>query len=368
MERQLATEKQWLRTRLESLIDAARETEQKLNRLAALELRLLEADDLSLVLGILLEDLKTGFELDQVALVLCDARGDLHTALESHSLPEHWPLRLMEDPAPLQDLQAPTLGPPRDDDPEVLDFCGMTQLASRALLPLRRGKDPIGLLVLGSQRAERYSADQDTYLLKRLAAVVSVCLANTLSSWRLREIGVTDPLTGMRNRRFFDQRLQDEILRMEREGHALACLFVDIDHFKRVNDDHGHAAGDRAITAVAQRLAHHLRRFDLLARYGGEEFVILLPGLEPAEMHSVAERMRQGVEATPVPLDQEDEISVTVSIGAARLPPRLLREQPPEERARVLLNAADHALLQAKESGRNRLVISQEFCSVRPAS
>ncbi|AHK79457.1 hypothetical protein M911_10200 [Ectothiorhodospira haloalkaliphila] len=365
MERHLATEKQWLRTRLESLIDAARETEQKLNRLAALELRLLEAHEFPAVLGILLEDLKTGFDLDQVALVLCDDQNDLQTALESHSLPEHWPLRLIADPAPLRPLREPTLGSPGDDDPHVLDFCGMKKLSSRALLPLRRGTDPIGLLVLGSCRAERYSTDQDTYLLKRLAAVVSVCLQNTLSAWRLREIGVTDPLTGMRNRRFFDQRLQDEILRMEREGHALACLFVDIDHFKRVNDDHGHATGDHVITAVAQRLAHHLRRFDLLARYGGEEFVILLPALEPAEIHAVAERMRHQVEATPVPMDQEGEIHVTVSIGAARLPPRLLKGKPPEQRARALLNAADQALLQAKESGRNRLVISQEFRDAR---
>ncbi|MBK1690894.1 GGDEF domain-containing protein [Ectothiorhodospira mobilis] len=359
MDTRLATENRWLRARLEALIETARETEDKLNRLADLEFRLLQAGDLSHLLRLLLQDLKRDFELDHVGLVLCDTTGDLQAALEGHPLGEGWPLRLIPDPAPLQGLHTPVLGPAGNGHTTVLLPEEMEGLASHALLPLGRGDPPRGILLLGSHGAERYTPDQDTFLLRRLAAIVSVCLENALAHWRLREMGVTDPLTGVRNRRFFDQRLQDEIGRMDREGHALACLFIDIDHFKRVNDRHGHAAGDRVIAAVAQRLARHLRRFDLLARYGGEEFVILLPALDDSELQSIAERMRHTVAATPVPVEDHRAIQVTVSIGGARLPPGG-QGQAPEARARILLGSADHALLRAKETGRNRVEMAAE--------
>lgn len=359
MDTPLATENRWLRARLETLIETARETEDKLNRLADLEFRLLQAGDLSHLLRLLLQDLKRDFELDHVGLVLCDPTGDLQAALEDPLLDGRWPLRLIPDAAPLQGLHAPVLGPAGDGDPAVLRPEG-EDLASRALLPLGRGDQPQGALLLGSNRAKRYTPDQDTFLLRRLAAIVSVCLENALAHWRLREMGVTDPLTGVRNRRFFDQRLRDEIGRMDREGHALACLFIDIDHFKRVNDGHGHAAGDRVIAAVAQRLARHLRRFDLLARYGGEEFVILLPALDDSELRSIAERMRRTVAAAPVPVEGDDAIQVTVSIGGARLPPGGLQGQDPVARAHKLLGNADHALLRAKETGRNRVELAEE--------
>mgnify|MGYP006274521793 CR=1 FL=1 len=368
MDTRLATENRWLRARLEALIEIAWETEDKLNRLADLELRLLQAEDLSHLLHLLLQDLKSDFELDHVGLVLCDPTGDLGAALEDPLLDESWPLRLLPDPVPLQGLQAPVLGPAGGEDPAILRSEEMARMASRALLPLGRGGQPQGILLLGSHRADRYTPDQDTFLLRRLAAIISVCLENALSHWRLREMGVTDPLTGVRNRRFFDQRLRDEIRRMDREGHALACLFIDIDHFKQVNDRHGHAAGDRVIAAVAQRLARHLRRFDLLARYGGEEFVILLPALDRPEMDSIAERMRLSVASAPVPVEGNGAIRVTISIGGAHLPPRVLQGQDPAMRSRILLGSADHALLRAKEAGRNRveLAASATGCKRHP--
>ena len=173
-----------------------------------------------------------------------------------------------------------------------------------------------------------------------------------LSMKRLEDLAVTDQLTGAANR----HRLMAEGVRAralcQRAGSPCSALMVDIDHFKRVNDEHGHAAGDAVLRHVARELARHLRASDLLARYGGEEFVVLAPNSGPEEAAQLAERLRRAVEAHPA-LAAGASIPVTVSIGVAggQLAPKEFE---------TLLHDADKALYEAKRSGRNRVATAGE--------
>ncbi|MBI5522869.1 MAG: diguanylate cyclase [Desulfarculus sp.] len=166
------------------------------------------------------------------------------------------------------------------------------------------------------------------------------------------QLSLTDGLTGLANRRALDRRLSEEWRRAWREGHALALLMLDLDHFKAYNDSHGHQEGDRVLGAVANVLKAAVRRpGDLAARYGGEEMVALLVGADLEGAMAVAQELRQRVEglglahgASPVaPV-------VTVSLGVAAARPR------PGSRPAELLRAADQALYQAKAGGRNQVV------------
>jgi diguanylate cyclase (GGDEF)-like protein len=164
---------------------------------------------------------------------------------------------------------------------------------------------------------------------------------------RLERLSHFDGLTGVANRRRFDEMLRRELARARRQGGALALIMVDIDHFKLLNDHHGHLVGDARLQDVAATLAACARRGgDLVARYGGEEFAVLLPGADAAEAAEVAERMRAAVEGrglvSPAPYGV-----VTVSMGLA--------QAGYGEEAQLLIDRADRALYEAKHGGRNRV-------------
>jgi len=162
---------------------------------------------------------------------------------------------------------------------------------------------------------------------------------------RLEELATTDTLTGLRNRRAFERALDQELAIAERRVTPLSLLIVDADHFKRINDNHGHAAGDQALQTLARLLEGVARTIDFVARVGGEEFAILLPNTDEAGALAVAERMRSAVAEAPWP-----DAPLTVSIGSATL----LRG----ETATSLGTRADQALYSAKENGRNCVVLA----------
>ena len=164
----------------------------------------------------------------------------------------------------------------------------------------------------------------------------------------MRQLAVTDSLTELPNRRFLEERLADNGRSSPR---ALGLLVLDLDHFKRINDTHGHAAGDAVLVEVASRLARCVRDGDVLARYGGEEFAVLLPNTDPAAVVDVAERCRGSIADHAFDVPGGPSIAVTVSIGAASMP----------EHARTvpdLLKAADRALYAAKTAGRDRVSLA----------
>ncbi|HNQ57486.1 MAG: diguanylate cyclase [Burkholderiales bacterium] len=166
----------------------------------------------------------------------------------------------------------------------------------------------------------------------------------------LTRLSAVDGLTGIANRRQFDEALSREWRRCLREREVLSLLMIDVDFFKQYNDSCGHQAGDACLRAVAEALRERLRRpADVVARYGGEEFAAILPGTGPEGALLVAEAMRAVVQALGIPHEVSSFGVVTVSVGAASLTP-----QQPEAMPR-LLSAADWALYEAKRLGRNRI-------------
>ena len=172
----------------------------------------------------------------------------------------------------------------------------------------------------------------------------------------LLELSNTDHLTGLFNRRFLMEALDKEVQRARRKDGQVALLMLDIDHFKRVNDTHGHLQGDVVLQKVALHIQKELRSYDTAARYGGEEFVALLPDTSLKEAFNVADRIRLSVQGMRFAGSLANE-QVTVSLGVALFP------SPCFDDIDGLLRAADEALYQAKERGRNRVIISDPGCS-----
>jgi two-component system, cell cycle response regulator len=169
---------------------------------------------------------------------------------------------------------------------------------------------------------------------------------------RTYERTVKDPLTGAYNRHFLDERLVSELAFAQRHGVPLTVMFVDADHFKRVNDTHGHAAGDEVLRRLSQLLESTLRAEDIVARYGGEEFVLVLRGVPTTGALAVAERVRVGVETLKIG-HAGKWIPVTVSVGVATH-----SKEREVDSVAALLALADGALYRAKGSGRNRVVLA----------
>jgi diguanylate cyclase (GGDEF)-like protein/PAS domain S-box-containing protein len=165
---------------------------------------------------------------------------------------------------------------------------------------------------------------------------------------QLREQVMRDPLTGMYNRRFLDDALQAEIARAVREREPLSLMMLDIDHFKRVNDSHGHQTGDEVLRMLAGILRSEARRTDVACRYGGEEFVLLLPKMNIESARARAERWRQMFAEMDVPVES-GQLRCTLSVGIAAFPDH-------GNSAEDLLRNGDRALYLAKALGRNRVV------------
>jgi diguanylate cyclase (GGDEF)-like protein len=169
----------------------------------------------------------------------------------------------------------------------------------------------------------------------------------------LCDLSSRDALTGLANRRQFELALAREIDRVARAGEPALVLMIDIDHFKKVNDTHGHPAGDVVLQAVAQALHDCIRPMDTVARFGGEEFAMILPNCPPTFGQTVAERVRNKVQGRAVAVAPGVEVSVTVSIGGA-FAPQWVRSSAP-----LWIERADQQLYRAKQQGRNRACLEQ---------
>jgi diguanylate cyclase (GGDEF)-like protein len=174
----------------------------------------------------------------------------------------------------------------------------------------------------------------------------------------LRELATHDSLTGLLNRRASLDSLLAELNRGFRTGNPVCIVMADIDHFKRINDTHGHQTGDEVLREVARRMQSSLRRYDTVGRFGGEEFLLVLPGCSLEEGVKLAERICRLVRSEPVKVKNE-RIEVSISLGVAVANP------PVPAELEALLSSSDAALYRAKEAGRNRV---EFFVSPRPSS
>ena len=215
------------------------------------------------------------------------------------------------------------------------------------------GDSVSGYLCLGSDDPARFGNGMATDILERFASIVTASLDNVAHRERLKQLGMTDSLTGLANRRYFDERMREELMRAVHYGVPVACLFIDIDSFKRINDTYGHQTGDRALAVVAACVRQQVRLGDTVARYGGEEFAALLQG-DRADALTVAERVRLAVEKLHLQDDHGERIALTVSIGVAA---RMVGGASTEavSLGRAMMEEADRAMYQAKRNGRNRI-------------
>lgn len=352
---QLEAENQALRRLLQTVSQDAAHNQDVMQRFQERELSLLSAQDLPDLLERLTIGLRSSFALDSVQLVLFDPFGvidELLSGLGCHAR-EISHLQLVQEVEKAlphyPDLYRPWLGPWQQENHRLL-FNG-SRIRSLALLPLRQPDGLSGFLHLGSHDPKRFQPQQATDFLQRLASVAAVCLENAVNRERLRLTGLTDGLTGLYNRRHLDKRLQEEIARACRHRHPLTCLFIDADHFKEVNDQHGHAAGDQVLIALSRYIKGQLRGSDLAARYGGEEIAVLLPQTDVSNGRLLAERIRRHIASNPVSVPEIGPISITVSIGVAQLDSNCrLSDTDLGER---LLSAADQQVYLAKRQGRN---------------
>jgi diguanylate cyclase (GGDEF)-like protein len=213
------------------------------------------------------------------------------------------------------------------------------------IVPLHAEGRTTGFLVVehgmrGGSRIERRVVST----VERFASQSALALDNAWLLEQMHRMASSDGLTGILNRRSFEESLAREVARATRSGRPLSLVMLDIDHFKRLNDTHGHQMGDQVLCAVARQLSDSMRVSDVVARYGGEEFAILLPDIGADDALPVADRLRRLLEHTDAP------VAVTASLGVATL--------ADGEASDALIAAADAALYESKRAGRNRTMLA----------
>jgi diguanylate cyclase (GGDEF)-like protein len=222
--------------------------------------------------------------------------------------------------------------------------------------PLVAQGDALGILYLGFLGRGRLAPAPLSEARRRLAAAVAEHVALGLANVRLREVlrsqSIRDPLTGLFNRRYMEETLEREVRRAQRAGRPMVVLMMDLDHFKRVNDDFDHDAGDALLREIGAALLRNLRREDVACRFGGEEFVLVLPEASLADAERRAEELRAEIKRLRVSDKGRLLGPVTISIGLAAYPEHGLAGD-------ALLHAADAALYRAKREGRDRVVIAE---------
>jgi diguanylate cyclase (GGDEF)-like protein len=224
---------------------------------------------------------------------------------------------------------------------------GIDNGALELVVPLRAGGRSLGALDL---RLAEPLPEEDVKVLELLAAAASIALQNAHLYQETQRLATTDPLTGLSNYRQFHDLLNLEVQRARRMSYPVGLVIMDMDHFKQVNDRHGHPVGDVALRQVADQLRHRLRRTDIIARLGGEEFGAILPGATLHEVAIVAEKIRGAVAELP-PLQggmTSAATPVTLSVGGTSLPAEVVDAQ-------LLVSCADQALYEAKRNGRNQV-------------
>lgn len=355
-----------LREQLAYLLEQAIRNHQIMCRHQAFDLEIVGATSFPELIGSIFRRLPEISELDVVTLTLLDENADIHTVMRNLGVNfDEFPnLLFVETVVELGSFKSanipaqphkPLLGPFDPDMHQSTFPSALTTPNSIAIVPLLRNKKLIGTLNLGSLDGSRFTAQLGTDFIEHMASIIAICLENVISNEMLKYIGLTDPLTGVYNRRYVDRHLLEELARARRQGTRISCMYIDIDHFKHVNDSVGHLGGDDVLREVASRIKAELRVSDTLGRFGGEEFVVLLTDADNASAVVVAERIRLNVSTQPFLLNSGHSITVTVSIGVATLT-ESDRNEAVEVMAQQIVAKADHALYEAKESGRNRVI------------
>jgi len=365
----LEEENERLRARLSELTEEVSRNETLLRKTQERELELLRAGSLAQLLDRMIRGLRESYQLDAVTLSLHDPQHEIRHLLSGGWLPLDelegvYFVDVLTAAAPqVANLERPWLGPFRLADHQLLVpgvGLGANKGGSLAIIPLTRQEQLDGVLVFFSADPKRFTADLGSDFLAHLGVVAAICIENAVNRARLVRSGLTDFLTGFHNRRYLQSRLREELARAQRAGQTVACLMIDVDHFKRINDQYGHLAGDAVLREVAQRIDAEMRMSDTGVRYGGDEFAIVLPDGSVSDGERVAARVLNAARSQPIAIGSHASETVTLSIGvAAAVPDHGTRDY--KVLADRLIAEADAALYRAKSAGRDRIAVSRNL-------
>ena len=351
-----------LQARLAALTEQVGRNDSLLRKTQERELELLRAGSLSQLFERLIAGLRGSYQLDDVGLILHDPQHEIRHLLSGDGLALEQLAGVcfvdaLTTVAPqLANLERPWLGPFHKADHELL-LPGVARAESLALIPLRRHEQLDGVLVFSSLDPLRFTQELASDFLAHLGLVAAICIENAVNRARLLRSGFTDFLTGFHNRRYLHARLREELARAQRARQSIVCLMIDLDHFKRINDQYGHLAGDAVLREVANRIDAEMRISDTGARFGGDEFALVLSEATITDGEKVAARVLHAVRNQPVAIGKAVAETLTLSIGvAAATPGPGMRDY--KVLAERLMAEADAALYRAKSAGRNRIATS----------
>ncbi len=372
MEDTIYKENRLLRRKLDNLLRQARTNEKKQELFDSFGFEIIGASTPAQLRDLLLFQMQARFQLQEVVLCIVDHDKDTEHLFYGHDEEARVIfdknliiLDVDNDNEKINSLSVfPQLGPKVLTKYKwLIEKLGDTgTFESAALLPLIRSDQIIGSLLLISRDYNRYQSSHGTAFLQKLTAMTAVAIENCLNQQRLKEIGYQDVLTQAYNRRYFDLRFKDEIERSLRNKDNLACMFLDVDFFKKVNDTYGHHIGDLVLMRMVSIIKEHVRACDIVARYGGEEFVVALPGTDLELAREIAERLRVSVNSD-AHIFYEKELRISISVGLTTLGElQDASEKDAEEISKQLLDKADKALYCAKQGGRNQVVTYAKDC------
>jgi two-component system, cell cycle response regulator len=366
-EEQLKKENIKLKKTLNIILENAEDNEKTLRRFEKIEFKLMESNTVIELFTILLFDYSELFNIDFCTLVLADSELNISPLIPEIKIEEDFQNKvlLLHLPSAIERITPLTkkiyLGDYQPHKHQNLIHPKIKKKAfikSTAILPLTRHNQVMGVFCCFSKDKNRFASNSEinscSDYMRRLGYIISVCIENVINNEKLRLTSLTDQLTKIRNRRYFDQSLLEEVARSQRYPSPLSCLLMDIDHFKQVNDNHGHAAGDQILIQVVKRIQKILRTHEILARYGGEEFILLLPKTKNEDAFRLAQRIINSVNSKPIPADENKTLTITISIGLSTL----YKNFTPDKNkyyCQHLVEYADQALYTAKETGRNKV-------------
>lgn len=330
--------------RLYSLERRRSEQLEAINAVARQTTAVLDLDELlTTVCRLILE----WFHVDHVAVLLSEGEGLRVRAYEGRLTP-NMPLGSLLSPG--AGLAARALTQNRSiivNDVAGVDgyIAGFGETQSEMCVPLIFFGEKLGVLALDNAHKDAFEVD-DIQPLESVADICAAAIQNVNYFDRMKQLAYVDGLTGIHNRRFFEMRIGEELERASRFGGRMSVIMVDIDHFKRLNDEFGHLLGDEALRNVSSILKQQLRKMDMVCRYGGEEFAVVVPETTGENALKVAEKLRRQVESYHFPGVPRP---VTISCGVADYPEHgTTRDE--------VVAAADAALYAAKQAGRNRVM------------